>query len=369
MTRRRRLLTLCLGVPEWGDVNPWAYALHESLGAAGFDALLVNLLEEPEVAYFHHVLGEGCEDPRRLGTVRRCPTGGASSDGDVALREMVAEFAPDVAVAFEGAAARRLRRAAAQLPLVLVAAQCARLEELIAEGAVRDYLSFRSAVARGVRFPVADDHPELDAIRCCDLMILPSELARFAQEHFFPPHVGKMYARAISAAEPMHAEASRFRHLRRPFAERDIDVLFVAGRWDAPARQLPLVERVCRRLPHLRVELVGESGVRTPARHRGVTRRSVLYEMLGRTRAVVVAGLADPAPAGLFEASAMGCNVVASPNCGHWDVCAEELRLPDASTAAFVAGIERAVRRALPDRGQHHRDGGTADLVDIFAIL
>lgn len=369
MKRRRRLLSLCLGVPEWGDANPWAYALHEILGQAGFEVLLVNLLADSDVYYFRHLLGDEYENPRRLAGVSRCPIGDPLSGGDAALGETVATFAPDVAIAWETTTARLLRRAAAQLPLVLVGTHCGRLERLVADGAVRDFLGFHSAVERGVRFPVDADDAELDAIQACDLLILPSDLARFTQGHLFSAHVGKMYGRPISAAEPISAEASRFLHLRRPFAERDIDVLFVAGRWDAPARQLPLVDRVCAALPHLRVELVGESGSPTRARHRGARPRGALYEILGRTKVVVAAGLADPAPAGLFEASAMACNLVASPNCGPWELCPEELRVADASTSAFVAHIERALERPLADHRQRFLDGATSELVETLAVL
>ncbi len=369
MTRRRRLLSLCHGVPEWGNANPWAYALHEILAEAGFEVLLVNLLADSDVFYFRHLLGHECEDPRRLGNVRRCPIDDPILRGESALRDTVASFAPDVAIAWETTTARLLRRAAAQLPLVLVGTHCARLERLIADGAVRDFLDFRSAVERGVRFPVDGDDPELDAIEACDLMILPSELARFTQGHLFPAHAGKMYARAISAAEPMRAEASRFLNLRRPFADRDIDVLFVAGRWDAAARPLRLVDRVCARFPHLRVELVGESTALTRARHLGARPRRALYEILGRTKVVVAPGLADPAPAGLFEASVMACNLVASPNCGLWGLCPEALRVPDASHSAFVERVEHALARPLPDHRHRFLDGGTSELVETLAAI
>ncbi|MEO8603620.1 MAG: hypothetical protein ABI629_13690 [bacterium] len=366
---RRRLLSVCRGVPEWGDANPWAYALHAVLGAAGFDAVLVNLLTDSDAVYFRHALGEHCEDPYQLGGVQRCALGESARHGDVALAEIVASLAPDVAVAWDVDTARLLRQAAVQLPLVLVGTRCARLERLIADGAVRDFLGFRSAVDRGVIFSVGREDPELDAIQACDLLILPSLLARTAQEHLFPAHAGKMYDRTISAAEPLDAEARRFHALRRPFAERDIDVSFVAGRWDAPARGLPLVDRICARFPGRHVALVGECASPTGARHLGMLPRRALYEILGRSKVVVVPGLADPAPAGWFEASAMECNLVASPNCGPWDLCPEELRVDDASSAAFVERIERALARPMPDHRQRFLDGGTDELVETLAAI
>ncbi|MGH7786967.1 MAG: hypothetical protein ACRERC_08885 [Candidatus Binatia bacterium] len=366
---RRRLLSVCRGVPAWGDANPWAYALHANLAETGFDARLVNLLTESDVAYFHHLLGEGCEDPDQLGGVRRCLIGEAPASGRAALDEVLTAFAPDVAVAWEVDTARLIRHASAQVPLVLIGTHCARLETLIADGAVRDFVGFRAALERGVIFPPGRDDAELAAIQACDLLILPSALARTAQEHFFPAHAGKMYDRAISAAEVIAAEAARFCALRRPFAARDIEVVFVAGRWDAAARGLPLVERIAARLPDRRIALVGECPAPIGVRRLGVLPRAALYEVLGRSKVVVAPGLADPAPLGLFAAAAMDCNAVASPNCGAFELCAEELRVADTTAAAFVERIAHALVRPIDDHRRDWLDGGTADLVATLAAL
>lgn len=365
----RRLLSVCRGVPAWGDANPWAYALHAILPAAGFEPLLVNLLSDSDAVYFRYLLGERCEDPDRLGGVRRCRLDEAADDGRAALAAIVDAFAPEVAVAWEVDTARRLRQASAALPLVLVGTRCARLDDLIAGGAARDFLDFRSAIDRGVLFPVGADDPELAALRACDLLILPSALARTAQEHLFPAHAGKMYARAIAAAEPMVAEAERYRDQRRPFAARDIDATFVAGDWDVAARGLSLVERLRARLPGRRIALAGECGVPSGATRLGVLPREALFDVLGRSKVVVAPALADPAASTLFAAAAMGCNVVASPNCGPWELCAEALRVADPSPDAFAERIERALAAPIPDHRQRFLDGGTADLVETLAAL
>jgi hypothetical protein len=57
----------------------------------------------------------------------------------------------------------------------------------------------------------------------------------------------------------------------------------------------------------------------------------------------------------------MGCNVVASPNCGNWELCHEQL-LAD-SPAAFAGAIRRAVTTPYADNRERFR-GGYAELVD-----
>ena len=365
----RRLLSVCRGVPAWGDANPWAYALHARLAASGFAPLLVNLLSDADAVYFRHLLGERCEDPDQLGSTQRCRVEDTGDQGRAALGAIIDAFAPEVAVAWEVDTARLLRQVSAALPLVLVGTRCARLDDLIAGGAARDFLDFRAAIDRGVLFPVSPDDPELAAIRACDLAILPSALARTAQEHLFAAHAGKMYARTISAAEPMLAEAERYRDRRRPLAARDIDVTFVAGRWDVEARGLSLAERIRARLPGRRVALVGECGVTSGATRLGVLPRDALFDVLGRSKVVVAPALADPTATDLFAAAAMGCTVVASANCGAWELCAEALRVAAPSPDAFVERIERALAAPLPDHRQRFLDGGTADLVETLAAL
>ena len=77
---------------------------------------------------------------------------------------------------------------------------------------------------------------------------------------------------------------------------------------------------------------------------------------------------ADAAPGGIFEASAMGCNVVASPDCGFWELCHDDLLVPTPSAAAFLDRIELACAQPFSD----HRDqflGDTAELIETLAVF
>ena len=173
----------------------------------------------------------------------------------------------------------------------------------------------------------------------------------------------------IQELKSMLAEAERYRDRRRPLAARDIDVTFVAGRWDVEARGLSLAERIRARLPGRRVALVGECGVTSGATRLGVLPRDALFDVLGRSKVVVAPALADPTATDLFAAAAMGCTVVASANCGAWELCSEALRVAAPSPDAFVERIERALAAPLPDHRQRFLDGGTADLVETLAAL
>jgi len=57
----------------------------------------------------------------------------------------------------------------------------------------------------------------------------------------------------------------------------------------------------------------------------------------------------DAAPGILFEASAMGCNVVASKNCGNWMLCNTALLVNRYDAKSFVSKIELSLSQKYPD--------------------
>ena len=368
VARRRRILCSDHGVVASGDANPWAYALHDLLRAEAFDSRLVHLLTEPEAWYFRYRFGNDCDDPDQVGGVQRCIVTQPVAQRQAALADLIEAFEPELLVAWGTTAARALRRAAPTLPLVLMVSRCARLEELIDQRSVRDFVAYRAAVQRGVVYPRSNDHPELDAFAGCDLAIAPSELARFTYEHFYRAHIGKMYGRPLAPSEWVQREAERFEALRRPFERRDIDVIVVAASWDIAARNLRLTAALCRRLRSRNVHIVGECRAWPPAYTHGALPRRSLFELLGRAKVAVFPGLADAAPGGMLEAAAMGCNVVASPNAGFYELCHDDLRVPTPSVAAFLERIELALARPLTD-GRERFGGDSAELIETLVAL
>jgi glycosyltransferase involved in cell wall biosynthesis len=84
--------------------------------------------------------------------------------------------------------------------------------------------------------------------------------------------------------------------------------------------------------------------------HHGLlTERSDLFSLIGRARCLVCPSRMDAAPGVLFEASALGCNVVASRNCGNWELCHGELLADPCEADPFERCIRRALERKYPD--------------------
>ena len=73
-------------------------------------------------------------------------------------------------------------------------------------------------------------------------------------------------------------------------------------------------------------------------------------------RIVVLASRVDSAPGALYEALSMGCNVVASRNCGNWEACD-----PDLVVERYdIDGFTDKVRLAL----EHPRAGRLGSLLE-----
>jgi glycosyltransferase involved in cell wall biosynthesis len=178
-----------------------------------------------------------------------------------------------------------------------------------------------------------------------------SDVTHRLYHEFFPFHTGKIHPAVIWFAEWIYAEARRYSAAGRPFTARDIDVLFVASSWKRPEKNYGLVGELAARLPFVGLHVVGEAERETPGvTHHGViTSRAQLFDLMGRAKVVVSPSLFDAAPGVLFEASAMGCNIVASPNCGNWRLCHEALRAAVCRAPEFAACITRALSGKLDD--------------------
>jgi hypothetical protein len=234
-----------------------------------------------------------------------------------------------------------------------------RVEQLVATRAVRDFMAFQALSEAGRSWPAPRQDPERQAVEASDGIIVHSPLVRFALEHGLPECRPKLYPSTVSFAELAYAAADGFAGLRRPFAERDVDVLFVATRWQRAEKNYPLVRAITAGCAGLAVHVVGEFDEPCPhAQHHGfIARRPALFDLLGRSKTLVTPSLVDAAPGVLFEASAMGCNVVATRNCGNWQLCHEDLMAEACDAAEFVRRIRRSLTGARPD-GRDRFQGG-----------
>src|SRR6476660_8720871 len=122
------------------------------------------------------------------------------------------------------------------------------------------------------------------------------------------------------------------------------------------------------------IHIVGEVPVRQKppaARYHGLlTDRDALFQLRGRAKAVASPSVYDSAPGILFEAAAMGCNIVASKNCGNWMICHDELLVEPFDIKTFATAIRRSVTRKYEDQMQFFLDCQTyGKLTDILELI
>jgi hypothetical protein len=365
---KRRIVFGCYGPPGWGDANAWAYRLFAQLRAEGpFDLTLVQLSNDADAFFFRFAYGADFDDPRRLGTVP-CRIDESNAE-QPALRDLLRALAPDGIVAWGIDAARLLLRAKCKAPLTLMLAECGSVDRMVEDDFVRDWMGLQSALQRGVNFPVGIERREREVFEGADLVVAVSLQAHPAFRPFSRFLSGKVYQRAITPADLLFAEAEEHASLRRPFLERDVDVLFCAASWAKRSANRELAERLAAALRGCEVHAVGEiDGPLGGARVHGPLRREDLFALLGRTKVAVFPALAEAGPSLLLEAAAMDCNVVASPNCGYAALCDDALLARRCSAEEMLERIGRALARPY----DHNRDpflGGTADLVETLAVL
>ncbi len=364
-----RILLGCYGVPGWAGASTVLYQLFERMQREGIDVGYANMLTESDEVLLRQVYTDNFGNPHTLENVHTCVVQPPMWRPQAALSQLIEMLAPDLLLGFGVIAARLFELSASRVPVVFMTAGSRRLGDLIATGAITDFLGFRKRVEHGIAFSMGSEEPERQAVDNADLIVVHSPLIRFAFDHFFFSHSGKIYANIISVADLVFPEAKRFEHLKKPFAERDIDVIFVAAAWTRPEKNYGLVKKIARRLSGLRVHIVGafERPCATARHHGRIVGREQLYDLLGRSKTLVCSSSLDAAPAVLFEAAAMGCNVVASANCGNWELCNDRLVAESYAEDGFLSKIETALNASYPDNRERFR-GGYDDLVETLSV-
>jgi glycosyltransferase involved in cell wall biosynthesis len=103
--------------------------------------------------------------------------------------------------------------------------------------------------------------------------------------------------------------------------------------------------------------------------HGLIADRLELFSLLGRSKVLVSPSAFDPAPGILWEASALGCNVIASRNCGNWMLCNTELLAESGQPDEFAAKIRQALHVKFEDNMQLFLDAESySDLVETITL-
>jgi glycosyltransferase involved in cell wall biosynthesis len=340
-----RIVLGCFEVPGWGGLATATYRLFETMLADGLDVHYLNLIREEDVAWYRKQFGPEYDNPRSLANVHSCRLVAQLHESHPQLTALLDRLDPQPMVGMGDIAAYLMKRALPRAELVLFTGGCMQVDKVVpfTEQGIGGY---------GAGGPPTPDWKERAAVQSSARILAHSELIRQLYHHYYPADAHKIHPQVIWFAEWIHADAAAHSGSALPFEERDIDALFVASSWTREEKNYGLVADVVPLLQGLSVHVVGEVPHRIPSvTHHGiVATRAELFRIMGRARAVVCPSSFDAAPGILFEASAMGCNVVASKNCGNWALCHEALLVDPYTAAAFAERVRLARSIKLPDR-------------------
>lgn len=349
---RPRLLLGVTEAPSVGGSSTATYDLFRRMLRDGYDAHYVTLIDQDDAAYFQFVFGGDLGNPGGLSNVRQCWLRGYLDDPHPELSELVATLDPDAAIGFGFLATLLLKNAAPTRRTVFVTGTCRQAQDYVTSGRAQDAIALGRALATGAITPRAINTGEQRAVAKCDLMVTHSALVLEMVKRFFAGSIGKVYPSVISFAEWICEGAMPWRRCARRFDERDIDVLFIASDWDRAEKNYPMVKAISEGLGDARVHIVGDVPWTLPSvTYQGfIAPREALFDLLGRARCLACPSRIDAAPGILYEGSVMGCNLVASKNCGNWELCHPELLADPFGPEAFIACIRRAMQRKYEDR-------------------
>jgi glycosyltransferase involved in cell wall biosynthesis len=369
----KRIILGCYEVPGYGGASTASYKLFEIMQDDGFDVFYLNLIGEHDADYFRYVFGENLGNPKGLPNVYNCSVNGPDYTPHQELVDLVNDISPDILVGIGWIAALLMKRAAPEKRSIFITSGCQRVKDNIPIGKVKDFISLNESIQRSNnKSALFHSFFEKEAAKISNLIVTHSNMIRFLYQHLFPSYFEKVYTDVIWFAEWIHKDALNYSRLQKPFYERDIDILFIASSWSRPEKNYKLVKEIVSRCNGLNIHIVGEEEEKlNNAEHHGlVAKREELFGLFGTVKTVVCPSLFDAAPGVLFEASAMGCNIIASKNCGNWQICNENLLVDPFTLDNFLERIHLSLQKKYPDNMEYFiQTDSYKNLMDTILVL
>ena len=348
----KKILLGCYEVPGYGGASTAGYKLFEMMQSDGLAVSYLNLIDEQDVDYYRYVFGEYFGNPKSMANVYNCVLKGQVYDPHPELDNTINDLSPDILVGIGYLAAFLMKRAAPKKHMIFITSGCQQAKDYIDRNRAKDFISLSDNIKHAKGIPVLFPSLELDALRNSDFIITHSDMTMFLFQHFFPPsQVEKIYTDVIWFAEWIYKDALDYSSLKKTFFERAIDILFIASAWSRPEKNYKMVEKIVLRCKGFNIHIVGAVEKKVAgARHHGVImKREDLFNLMGNTKTIVCPSLFDAAPGILFEAPAMGCNIIASKNCGNWQICNEELLVDAFNLNNFLKKISLSLTKKFND--------------------
>ncbi|MBN1315746.1 MAG: glycosyltransferase [Anaerolineales bacterium] len=366
----KRILLGCYEVPGYGGAATSCYRLFRNLQRDGFEVAYLNLIDQEDVDYFRFMYGDRCGNPEQLENVHNCVLQAPLFYPHPELADMLENLSPALLLGDGYIAALLMKRAYPAAPMIFYTAGLTQVTRFLAGRPKKS--NFLGDFKRRASRPPCLHPREKEAFESSDFIVTHAGFIRDLIRQIFPMVAGKVYSNIIWRAEWIVQDARDHAALAMPFDERDIDLIFIASSWQRPEKNFQLVNKIVSRNRRLNIHIVGATVKQLDAAtHHGlIVDRRELFALLGRSKTLVCPSLFDAAPGVLFEASAMGCNVVASKKCGNWQLCNPALLVDLCSSRDLRIKITRSLTRKYNDNldffiNTHSYD----DLINIMGVF
>jgi hypothetical protein len=217
--------------------------------------------------------------------------------------------------------------------------------------------------------PKIYNQEEKQAAELADLIIAHSNQTKQFYQSFFSHVEGKIHNRVFQLNHLFMQHVRKYQAKSKPFFERSNDVLFVSNNWRLTEKNYSYVATIAANLPDTNIHIVGEIPHPIPGvtNHNNISDFKSFYELMGDSKSLVDPSRLDSPREILPEGAAMGCNIVASRNCGQWRLCNPNLLVEDFTPQGFIDKIRLSLNRKLPDNSTDFES--SSDIVDILELL
>lgn len=317
---RPKILLACNQVPNYGGANTTFYILFEILQKGGWDVHYLNIIEHNRLKFYQETFGNGLGNPRKLSNVHNLLFNNERSLSY--LKGLIDVVKPDLIMGKNFIAPYLLKSQRPDIETWFLPSSCSQIRNGIYKGILSSEVeALEKTESYGNSIPMSWP-PEIRAVESADKIICHSKTTSFWFNHFYPEYKHKISEKILWSAPLVYEKLSKQKLGFKIFDDRAIDILFVANRWSRAEKNYGMVKEITKRCRGLNIHIVGEceDEVEGAVYHKFLMHHEVIGSMKD-TKTVVSTSIYDPAPNVLFEASIMGCNVVASKNCGNWELC------------------------------------------------
>lgn len=351
-----KILISCFEVPGQGGASTSAYSLFKMMKKDAYDVHYLNIISPEDSDYYKYIYGDRYGNPESLSNVHNCILSKKlfhPSPIHQELIEILNDINPDVVLGVHFISSLLIKKAIPEKPLVFFISNFSHETGFLYN---KNTNSLEKLLLR-----IKNDNIEINlnnpreeqAVKSSDYVIAHSETTRQLFKYIYPSFAGKIYPDVIWMAEWIYNDAFEYRGLEKNFTDRTIDIVFVASSWTRPEKNQELMSHLAESFISKNVHVVGE--VRKENRIAGITyhgivgQRDALFEILADSKCLVSTSRFDAAPGVLFEGSALGCNIVASKNCGNWQICNNNLLVTNYYSKEYTDKIRLALNAKYDD--------------------